>query len=109
DRVGIFVKSTKVGKSGIWDDLISYALPEWSEGLEHEGFKITFGPAIDGATRMALVRVANRYGGESELQLHSLHHDEDVSQKMKGSRFGCLLFDEADNYENPEVFNVSVM
>jgi len=109
DRVGIFVKSTKVGRSGIWDDLNTYALPEWCEGLGDEGFRITTEPSVDGATRMHFVRIANRHGGESEIQLHSLHHDEDVVEKMRGTRFGALLWDELDNYDDPEVFNVSTM
>lgn len=109
DRVGIFVKSAKIGRVGIWDDLITYALPLWVEGLGDDGFKILVGPAIDGATRMYYVRIANRHGGESEIQLHSLHHDDSVHEKLKGSRFGCFLFDELDNYDNEEVFNVSTM
>lgn len=109
DRVGIFARSTKIGKIGIWSDLLEYALPEWCKGLEEQGFKITVGPAIDGATRMHYVRIANRHGGESEIQLHSLHHDENVQEKLRSSRFGMLAFDEVDNYEDAEVFNVSVM
>lgn len=109
DRVGIFVKSTKTGKTGVWDDLLTYALPEWVEGLGHEGFKITVGPGVDGSTRMHFVRIANRHGGESEIQLHPLHFQDGVAEKMRGTRFGCLFFDEVEIYSNPEVFNVAVM
>lgn len=108
DRVGLFVKSTKIGKTGIWDDLITYALPEWEEGLREEGFKIKQ-VGQDGATRMMYCRIANQHGGESEIQLHPLHFQDSVHEKLKGSRFGFLLFDEVDNYDNPEVYNVSAM
>lgn len=108
DRVGIFVKSTKIGKTGVWDDLVSYALPEWVEGLADEGFKI-IRQGQDGTTRMHYVVIANQHGGESEIQLHPLHHQDSVAEKMKGSRFGALLFDEIDNYDNPDVFKISVL
>lgn len=109
DRCGVFVKSTKVGKIGIWDDIISFALPQWCESLAEEGFKIVKGPAQDGATRMHYVVIQNRHGGTSEIQLHPLHHEDSVAEKMKGGRFGCLLFDEIDNYDTPDVFNISVL
>lgn len=108
DRVGIFVKSTKTGKTGIWDDLLSYALPEWEEGLREDGFSIV-ASGIDGATRMHYVRITNVHGGQSEIQLHPLHHQDSVAEKLRGSRFGMVLFDEVDNYDNAEVFNVSTM
>lgn len=109
DRAGVFVKSTKIGKTGVWDDLVSYAIPEWCEGLEEEGFKIIKGPAQDGTTRMHYIVIQNMHGGQSEIQLHPLHHQDSVAEKLKGSRFGCILFDEIDNYDNPDVFRVSVL
>lgn len=109
DRVGIFVKSTKIGKTGVWDDLANYAIPEWEAGMADEGFKVTVPPSVDGATRMHYLRISNRHGGESEIQLHPLHFEDGVSEKLRGSRFGCIFFDELDNYDNPEVFNISDM
>lgn len=108
DRVGIFVKSVKTGKTGVWDDLLTYALPEWVAGLGEEGFEVVH-QGQDGATRMLYVKIRNMHGGLSEIQLHPLHHQDSVSEKMKGSRFGALLFDEVDVYENPEVFRVAVL
>lgn len=119
DRVGIFVKSTKVGKTGIWDDLLSYALPAWAgdgdpddpnydPGLKDDGFEIVQS-GVDGATRMHYVKIRNCHGGVSEIQLHPLHHEDSVAEKLKGSRFGCIVFDEVDNYDNEEVFNVSTL
>lgn len=108
DRVGIFTKSTKVGVGGIWGDLLDYGLPEWEEGMGEEGFKIiTVGQYGD--TRQRYVRISNRHGGESEISLNSLHYDEDVSPKLKGTRWGMLLFDECDVYESEDVFNISVL
>jgi len=108
-RVGLFVKSTKVGVSGVWSDLCDYALPLWGSELEQEGFRIVEGPAIRGDTRQRFVRISNVHGGVSEISLNSLHHDESVIEKMKGTRWSCLYFDEVDVYENPEVFEISVL
>lgn len=120
-RVGLFVKSTKIGKVGAWDDTLTYALPEWcgtakepddpdyDPGLSEEGFRITFGPAVDGATRLHYIRIANRHGGTSEIQLHSLHHDDSADEKLKGSRFSMFFFDEVDVYESEEVFNLAIL
>lgn len=108
-RVGIFVKSTKVGISGVWSDLVDYALPLWIEELEHEGFRIIEGPAIRGDTRQRFVKISNVHGGESEITLNSLHHDDSVVEKMKGTRWSALMFDEVDIYTSPEVFEISVL
>lgn len=119
DRVGIFVRTTKLGKLGVWDDLLSYALPIWSgegnpddpdydPGLKEEGFRVV-ASGVDGSTRMAYIRITNCHGGLSELQLHSLSCDDNVTEKLKGSRFGALFFDELDNHDNEEVFRVSTL
>lgn len=108
-RAGIFVKSTKVGVSGVWSDLCDYAIPLWCSELEQEGFKIVEGPAIRGDTRQRFIRISNIHGGVSEISLNSLHHDESVVEKMKGTRWSALYFDEVDVYESPEVFEISVL
>lgn len=108
-RAGIFVKSTKVGISGVWSDLIDYAIPLWIEELGEQGFRVIEGPAIRGDTRQRFIKIANVHGGESEITLNSLHHGESVVEKMKGTRWSALFFDEIDVYDTPEVFEISVL
>ena len=54
---------------------------------------------MDVATKMSYARVRNAYGGESEVQLHSLENVWEASAKFKGTRFSLLWLSEADQFE----------
>lgn len=120
-RIAIFTRSQKTGKNGVWtDDLVGMAIPEWMENVEGfepaEGFegvaadgRPSVNPRTDGATRMSYFRVKNIHGGVSEFQLHSLHHDDDATAKLRSTRFSCIFVDELDNFETPEIFDVGIL
>ncbi len=105
-RIGVFVKTLKSGKIGVWDLLVKFITQEWVDNCA--GFEVTVPLKTDGATRMEYFRIRNRWGGESEFQLHSLKVDEEVEEKMKGTVFSCLFFSELTNFESPDVYRLSV-
>lgn len=106
-RVGIFLRSTKVGKTGIWSDLIRTIIPIWEENLSDDGFQVTVREHQAGDTRMTFTRIKNIHGGESEIQLHSVHHDEDLEDRFKSTSFSMQLFDELDVYTTSDIFLIS--
>ena len=91
-RVGIFCKTIRNAKSGVWSDLIDLIVPEWEQNLA--GFKVTVPPKVDGVTKMHFMRVSNMHGNETEIQLHSLDVDHDIEEKIKGTRFSLIFFSE---------------
>ncbi len=105
-RVAMFCKTTKNAKAGgVWLDLTQIALPEWMAA--HIGMHITEEPKVTGDTRMSFFRVSNRYGGESEVQLHSLDFCPDIVEKIRGGRFSMVYFSELDNFDDRIVFDIS--
>jgi hypothetical protein len=105
-RVAMFCKTTKNAKAGgVWLDITQLALPEWEAA--NIGMKLTDGPAVTGDTRMSFFKVSNRYGGESEVQLHSLEYCPDIVEKIRGARFSMVYFSELDNFDDRIVFDIS--
>lgn len=105
-RVAMFCKTTKNAKAGgVWLDITQLALPEWIEA--NIGMKITEDPKVTGDTRMSYFKVSNRYGGESEVQLHSLEYCPDIVEKIRGARFSMVYFSELDNFDDRIVFDIS--
>ena len=104
-RVGIFCKTIRNAKSGVWSDLVDLIVPEWEENLD--GFRVTVAPKVDGVTKMHYMRVANMYGNETEIQLHSLDVDHDIEEKVKGTRFSLIFFSELSNFKDSCVFSIS--
>lgn len=97
-------KNAKAG--GVWIDLTRMAIPEWEAA--NIGFKVTEGPKVTGDTRMSYVKILNRFGTESEIQLHSLDYCLDVDEKFKGTRFSMFYFSELDNFEGMVVFTSTI-
>jgi len=104
-RVGVFCKTIRNAKSGVWSDLTDLIIPEWEENLD--GFEITVKPKVDGVTKMNFMKVANMHGGETEIQLHSLDVDHDIEEKIKGTRFSMIFFSELSNFKDSCVFSIS--
>tara|TARA_R100000742_G_C4276596_1_gene97780 strand:- start:288 stop:1760 length:1473 start_codon:yes stop_codon:yes gene_type:complete len=104
-RVGIFCKTIRNAKSGVWSDLIDIIIPEWVENLE--GFELTVPPKVDGVTKMHYMRISNIHGNETEIQLHSLDNDHDIEEKIKGTRFSMIFFSELSNFKDNCVFTIS--
>lgn len=105
-RVAMFCKTTKNAKAGgVWLDITQLALPEWVEA--NIGMKVTEEPCVTGDTRMSYFKVSNRWGGESEVQLHSLEYCPDIVEKIRGARFSMVYFSELDNFDDRIVFDIS--
>ena len=102
-KVGIITKTLKNGKTGVWADLISSVLPVWINSKI--GMRWTKEPTMDAATKMSYARVRNAYGGESEVQLHSLENVWETEAKFKGTRFSLIWLSEADQFEDRIVFD----
>lgn len=109
-RVAMFAKTTKSGKQGVWSD-IQWCLREWLEdgvSSDHGIISFTVEPKIDGATRMHYFRIQNFWGGESEVQLHSLDYDDDIEGKLLNTRFSLIYFAELQNFQSRAVFDLSI-
>lgn len=105
-RVAMFTKTTKNAKAGgVWLDLTQIALPEWINA--NIGMTIVEEPRVTGDTRMSYFKVSNRFGGVSEVQLHSLEYCPEIVEKIKGGRFSMIYFSELDNFEDRIVFDIS--
>lgn len=103
-RVGIICKTLRNGKVGVWRDLTDTVIPAW----KNAGFKFryTVPPKMEADSKMSFFRVLNRFGGESEVQLHSLEHDDEVMIKFKDTRFSLIYLVEADKFKSREVFDI---
>lgn len=120
-RAAIFSRTIKVAKDGgIWEDIMDAAREWCAAGLTdpQTGAMFEFttqnssgepGPRIDSQTRTLLFKVRNRFGGESELKLFSLDHDDEVEAKVKSTRFSLIWFSELNLYQDPKVMKVSYL
>jgi hypothetical protein len=104
-RVGIFTKTIRNAKSGVWSDLTDLIIPEWEENLD--GFEVSVAPKVDGVTKMNYMKIKNMHENETEIQLHSLDVDHDIEEKIKGTRFSMIFFSELSNFKDSCVFSIS--
>src|SRR4029450_3585420 len=89
---------------GAWRDLVAFCLPGWQDsGI---GMDLTVPPKMTSDSRMRYFRVRNMYGGESEIQLHSLDHDQDVEKKFKSMRFSMIFISEIDQFKSRQVLDI---
>jgi len=121
-RIGMFTKTIKAGKGGVWSDLTGFTMREWLDaGLVAEDGKDfgytkqpgedknrPAGPRIDGSTRMHYFTMRNYWGGESRIELHSLDFDDDIAEKLLNTRFSCIYFAELQNFHSRSVFDLSI-
>lgn len=110
-RTAIFAKSVKNAKSGVWDDMTRPIFNEWkNSGLKspHAQFDYTVKPKTDGSTKMHYFRLRNYWGNESEIQLHSLNHDNEVYDIVLGTRFSCIYFSELQLFSDSAIFDASI-
>ena len=101
--LGYISKTLKVGKNGAWKYLTRIAIPQWIRSSI--GMKWIVEPTMQADTKMSYCRVSNRYGGESEFQLHSLEYEHDVSDKFKDLEFSFIYLIEADKHRDRDVFD----
>lgn len=102
--VGIIARTLRNGELGVWGDLVNMGSGRLYAWAKYCGLKITKEPSISATTKMSYFRIRNYYGGESEVQLHSLEHDHEVEQKLKGVKFSLVNLVEADNFKDENVF-----
>lgn len=101
--VGIVCKTLKNAKQGVWRDLVEFVLPGWVNA----GFvTITQEAVMEPDTKMIKFRIRNAWGTESEFQLHSLPHIENVEAVFKGTRFSAVWISEADQFPSQSIMNI---
>lgn len=113
-RVAMFAKSIRNAKVGAWSNLTTFIMQEWLDAklTSNKGghrFDWTKEPGVDGSSRMHYFRIKNYYGGESEVQLHSLNCDADVFDKLLDTEFSMIAFIELQKFDDPDVFRVSTL
>jgi hypothetical protein len=108
--IAIITKTIKNAKgSGIWTELTETILPIWLNA----GIGMQLAPGLNGKalgvtgdTKMSYVKVTNRYGTVSEIQLHSLEHEREVEAKFKGTRFSLFWLSELDRWDDRFIFDI---
>lgn len=111
-RIAILAKSVRNAKVGVWGDMTTFIIQEWLDAKlksPHAKFDWVKEPSVDGATRMHYFKIRNYWGGESEIQLHSLDFDGDVRAKLLNTSFSCIYFSELQNFSDPDVFKISIL
>lgn len=99
----VLAKTTKVAKSsGVWSTLYQWALPLWVNA--NIGLRVTK-PMTTTDYKMTYFRISCAGGGESEIQLHSLDHAEQVEEKFKGQEFSLIYGSEADQFMDRKAFD----
>ena len=112
-RVALIVKTVgSATDGGVWLDLVDIIIPQWLDsnfGFEYTTFDRDGnpGPKTDSKTRTIFFRVRNAHGGESELRLISIQHDDEIKPRLKSTRFSAIWFSELSNFRDPNVFRVS--
>lgn len=102
--VAIVTKTIKNAKTGVWEDLIKFVLPQWINA--NIGLRYTQEPKVTGDARLNLLRITNAQGTESEIQLHSVDYCQEIVAKFKGSRFSLIFFSEIDNFDDRVIFDI---
>lgn len=113
---GIIVKGLKTSVNGCWEDLVGpwgiLATQWFKSGLVAVDGKTTCGyskpPTFVRDNKLRFFRIWNRFGGESEVQMHTLEHDKAV-EKFKDTRFSGIYMVEADRWDNVNVVNQLAM
>ena len=100
---GIIARTAKNAKIGVWRDMKQFVLPGWLNA--NIGMKIVK-QGTDPATKMEYIILRNMFGGESEMQLHSLDYEFDVEEKFKSSRFSMIWLSESDQFCDRIVYDI---
>jgi len=102
--LGVVGKTIRNVAEGAWKDLVSFCLPGWLEASI--GMTLTVQPKMTSDSHMRYLRIKNHWGGESEIQLHSLDHDADVEKKFKSMRFSMVFISEIDQFADRKVLDI---
>lgn len=108
--IAIITKTIKNAKgSGIWTELTETILPIWLNagiGMELAPGKNGRALGVTGDSKMSYLKIRNRHGSISEIQLHSLEYASEVEAKFKGTRFSMFYLSEADRWDDRFVFDI---
>lgn len=113
-RFAIVCKTIKNAKSaGVWV-LLEMMLNLWAgkpgpgghKGNPCPKFKILDGPRTTGDSKMSFVIIQNRWGGESEIQCHSLEYASEVEAKFKGPAYSGFWLSEFDQYCDEHAWDI---
>ncbi len=100
----IVAKTLSNAKSGVWADLKDFVIPEWVDsGI---GFRITMQEKTEADTKLTHMKVSNRFGGETDIQIKSLIHDSDVETRFKSTRYSMIYIVEADGFGASMVMDI---
>ncbi len=106
-RLAMFTKFKGTALSGVWPLLTGPIMKEWLAAdicSDYGEFRYTIEPRELGAVRMQYFKIQNYWGGESEIQLHSLDYDKDVEKKMFSTEYSGFYFSELQHFQDKNVF-----
>jgi len=111
----IIAPSIRTGKEGVFDDLEN-VLDLWKNGnKDKDGVRIDDGmgieytvPLQDPQTKDRIIKITNRYGGESKVLLVSIPHVSMVQKRMKALSPSFVYVDEITELEGHEYFTYVV-
>ena len=102
--IGIIGKTVRNVGGGIWSDLLKFSLPGWLDASM--GMTLVQAEKMTSDSHMKYIRVSNQYGGYTEIQLHSLNHDQDVEKAFKSMRFSMIVISEVDQFGDRSVIDI---
>jgi hypothetical protein len=104
---GMFAKFSKTGKIGVWSDLVDSNYGAIQGWMDCPGFEITKKPSMDPNGKMVHMKIRNWFGGESEIQLHSINNMDEIEDKVKSSRFSLVYGAELSNFNDERIFRAT--
>lgn len=110
-RFAVFTKFKSTALSGVWPDLIRHLKHEWiEENVESPYSEIAFttSPRELGSIRMQYFKIRNYWGGESEVQLHSLDYDDDLEEKLFSTNYSGFYFSELQHFTSEDIFKKAI-
>lgn len=111
-RVGMYAKVGKQAKAvGSWKLLHSVILKEWIKaniGLRYTSTKKDVPGPTEDINRTPYFSITNAHGGQSEMYLFALQHDDDAEEKMKDAEFSLIFFSELDKFFSKKVLTVAL-
>lgn len=111
-RVGMYAKVGKQAKAvGSWKLLHSVTIKEWIKaniGLRYTSTKKDVPGPTEDINRTPYFSITNAHGGQSEMYLFALDHDDDAEEKMKDAEFSMIFLSELDKFLSKKVLTVAL-
>lgn len=90
---------------GIWHKIVTEVLPEWQK--HQPGFESSE-PKMDTATKDLFIWVRNKWGGKSMVQLVSIPHGGNLSDRVRGIEASMIYVDELTTVDGPDFFDALI-